>query len=126
MVKDGTVDHRADLYAVGCVAFWLLTGRLVFDEESPMKLAISHASKTPEAPSHFTEIPVPPDLETVVMDCLQKEPSARPVDAEELGQRLAECDIGAVWDGGRAEKWWRAHLPEQVAETPLSLELRAV
>src|SRR5690606_466844 len=69
----GAVDGRTDLYALGCVAYFLLTGRLVFSGISPIRMAVAHATEPPEHPSlHTPEIP--PELDTIVMQCLEKDP----------------------------------------------------
>ena len=58
-----TYDHRVDLYAVGCVAYWLLTGQLVFAADTSMKMLFDHAGTLPPRPHTRTELPIPPDLE---------------------------------------------------------------
>ena len=63
------VDARADIYSTGCVAYWLLTGQLVFTADTPMKLLLAHAQTPPEPPSSRTEIPIPPDLDALVLSC---------------------------------------------------------
>jgi eukaryotic-like serine/threonine-protein kinase len=73
---EGPVDARSDLYALGCVAYWLLTGELVFDTTSPMKMAIAHATELPPPPSARAPAAVPPELDRIVMQCLAKDPAA--------------------------------------------------
>ena len=81
-------DHRVDLYALGCVAYWLLTGKLVFEGESAMQVMVHHAQPAPTRPSQRTELPIPAALEELVMECLEKEPARRPASAEVVGDRL--------------------------------------
>ena len=82
------VDHRADIYATGCVAYWLLTGQLVFTGDTPMQLLLQHAQAAPEPPSSRTESPIPAELDAIVLACLAKDPSERPQTARELARRL--------------------------------------
>ena len=66
------IDGRADLYTLGCVAYYLLTGTLVFTETSPTAMAVAHVQKPPVPPSERTELPISADLEAVVLQCLAK------------------------------------------------------
>jgi serine/threonine-protein kinase len=84
------VDARSDLYALGCVAYWLLTGRLVFEAKDRMQMVVSHATATPSAPSKHAPGSIPPWLDQVVLSCLAKNPAERPQSALELMRRL-EC-----------------------------------
>ncbi len=106
------VDGRADIYALGCVANWLLTGRLVFDADVPMKMMVAHIRDTPIAPSRRSEFPISQSLDELILACLEKDPERRPQTAAELAGRLAECDVGAPWDETAAIAWWKAHLPD--------------
>jgi serine/threonine-protein kinase len=115
-------DPRADLYALGCVAYWLLTGQLVFDNSSPMAAAIKHATDPPLPPSTRTELPIHPELERIVLSCLEKDPSKRPASAEVLSRQLAKCRLCVPeWTSELAEAWWRKHLPQVVQTRPESL-----
>jgi serine/threonine-protein kinase len=110
------VDARVDLYALGCVAYWLLTGQLVFNSDSSVKMALAHVQSKPEPPSTRTELSVPQALDELVMACLEKNPDARPASAAELRERLAAIAFDRPWTSERASKWWEAHMPE--APTP--------
>jgi len=112
---DEEIDGRADLYAVGCLAYWLLTGTQVFDAPSPARVMFAHVQDTPPRPSSRAEIAVPPDLEALVMRCLAKDPADRPQTAEELSTDLTTTVPGAAWTASRAAQWWRLHLPELAA-----------
>jgi serine/threonine-protein kinase len=105
-VRRTELDGRADLYALGCVAYWLLTGSLVFEAGSPLELAAKHLQEPPVPPSKRTETEIPADLEAVVMDCLHKEPVDRPSSAEELADRLSKCDV-VCWTTHEAKRWWQ-------------------
>jgi eukaryotic-like serine/threonine-protein kinase len=112
MTLGSDVDARADIYAVGCVGYWLLTGKLVFEEETFIATMLAHASKKPIPPSRRTEIEIPPQLEELVMACLEKEPQARPQSAGEVRRRILQNGLADSWTPERAEKWWRLHMPE--------------
>lgn len=106
------LDGRVDIYTLGCVAYWLVTGHLVFDGETPMELLTHHARSQPIPPSQRSELGVPPELERLIMACLAKDPADRPQTARELSQRLVEVSAGLdAWTPERAGRWWKAHLP---------------
>lgn len=107
------IDARADLYSLGCVAYWLLTGDLVFEDESAMKVVIHHIQTPPEPPSARSEADIPAELEAVIMDCLAKDPDDRPRDAADLLRRLEEIPLSSDWSSQRAERWWSRHLPQK-------------
>jgi serine/threonine-protein kinase len=106
-----TIDERADLYALGCVAYWLLTGHTVFDIERPLAMAVAHVKAPPMPPSRRTEMPIPKDLEAVIMQCLEKEPGKRPASAEHLAAMLLETGVGSQWGAQAARDWWHQHRP---------------
>jgi serine/threonine-protein kinase len=120
-VVDGRVEvgPPADIYSLGCVAYWLLTGKLVFGGETTMAMAVAHVSKSPVPPSYRCEADVAGELDDLVMRCLDKDPPARPT-AVELDRGLAACRVGQHWDETRAEEWWSAHLPSGRLERPAS------
>ena len=96
------IDGRVDIYALGCVAYFLLTGSPVFDEKTATAMALAHVQKEPVRPSRRSEIPVPAELEDVVLRCLAKKPENRPRSAQELGRLLGACARNAgVETGGR-------------------------
>jgi serine/threonine-protein kinase len=105
------VDGRADIYATGCVAYWLLTGQLVFTADSPIALVMHHAQTPPTAPSVRSEMPIPAALEDLVMACLAKSPADRPQSARELSRRLGAIALGQAWSEDRAREWWSQHEP---------------
>jgi serine/threonine-protein kinase len=104
------IDGRADIYATGCLAYWLLTGQLVFTAETPMALLMHHAKTIPMPPSAKTELPIPNALDDLVLSCLAKDPADRPQTARELSLRLAELDGASSWTSDRASRWWASHL----------------
>lgn len=106
------VDGRADLYALGCVGYWLLTGKLVFEANNAVEMLVMHASEAPVPPSRNSEIEIPESVDRLVLDCLAKSPDDRPASAREVSRRLdeIEAEIGR-WSQERAERWWGAYLP---------------
>jgi eukaryotic-like serine/threonine-protein kinase len=115
------VDRRADVYALGCVAYYLLTGQLVFEADTPMKMIMKHVSEQPVAPSERTELPIPKELDELVLACLRKNPDERPQDAESLFAMACNCGCGVFWDQAAASRWWETHLPELTG--PLSVSV---
>ena len=107
------LDGRADIYATGCLAYWLLTGQFVFTAASPMGLLLQHAQTPPAPPSSRTELPIPPALDDLVLSCLAKDPAKRPQSARELSLRLAEVEGASAWTQDRARDWWVTHQPAQ-------------
>jgi eukaryotic-like serine/threonine-protein kinase len=105
------LDGRADIYATGCVAYWLLTGEFVFTADTTMGLLVQHAQSQPAPPSTRTTQPIPPALEELVLCCLAKEPEHRPQSARELSRRLGGIQEARPWTPERAESWWREHRP---------------
>ena len=107
------VDGRADIYATGCVAYWLLTGQYVFTADNAMGLLLQHAQTSPVPPSARTELSIPPALDDLVLACLAKDPAHRPQSARELSLRLAELEARHPWSQERAQEWWTLHKPTQ-------------
>jgi len=108
------LDGRADLYALGCVGYWLLTGRLLFPKDTPMMILIAHIKEPP--PSLAEHAPgVPHALERCIMDCLAKSPDQRPQTARDLLRRLAEAEAelqpSQIWSEARAHAWWQLYQP---------------
>jgi serine/threonine-protein kinase len=112
IVGSGKVDHRADLYALGCVAYFLLTGQQVFQGGTQMQALIDHVSTAPRPPSTLAPAPIPRALDALVLECLEKDPARRPPDALTVAQRLSECAGARDWSTTQAALWWQAHLPD--------------
>lgn len=106
------VDRRADVYALGCVAYYLLTGQLVFEADTPMKMLMQHVQARPVPPSQRTELPIPAELDDIVMACLEKDPDKRPQDALEMFRLTCSCHACDGWTFERARSWWETNLPE--------------
>jgi serine/threonine-protein kinase len=104
-----TMDARADLYALGAVGYWLLTGTHVFDGHSIFEVCSLHMHSAPEPPSTRLGAPVSPDLEAVLLECLAKRPEDRPASAHVLRERLRACAAAGHWTNARAAQWWALH-----------------
>ena len=104
------LDGRADIYATGCLAYWLLTGHFVFTAETPMGLVMQHIQATPTPPSSRTDQPIPPALDAIVLSCLAKDPANRPQSAGALSDLLATVEA-KNWTQTRAREWWMTHYP---------------
>ena len=120
IIGRSSVDRRVDVYSLGCVAYFLLTGRQVFEGGTSMEALIDHVHTLPVPPSQRTQRPIPPQIEQVVLACLDKDPDRRPQDAEQLLQRLQRCTGPAEWSGISAQRWWETHLPSLAGPLPLA------
>ena len=110
---DTSVDARSDLYAVGAVGYFLLTGAPVFEASTVVEVIAHHLHTTPEPPSRRSPNPVPGDLESVILRLLAKEPDARFASARELGHALRECARRTPWAPEDASRWWDAFRSER-------------
>jgi serine/threonine-protein kinase len=102
------LDARSDIYNLGAVAYFLITGKLPFDRESALQMLHAHAYE-PLAPIHEFNEAVPADLQRVILRCLEKDPDHRFQDAVTLERALAECPSANPWTTERAEEWWGLH-----------------
>jgi serine/threonine-protein kinase len=107
VLGDGGVDHRADIYGLGCIAYFLLTGTPVFDEPDPVRAALMHLKQAPEPPSSRLGAPIPAALELLVLDCLAKSPVDRPPTMAAVAERLRLCPV-EPWTTADARAWWEA------------------
>jgi serine/threonine-protein kinase len=105
------VDRRVDIYALGCLTYFLLTGTTVFESSTSMKLLMQHVQEMPLPPSRRTEQPISRAIDDLVMACLQKDPNRRPRDAQELLHLVSAPALACDWDHQSAQKWWEIHLP---------------
>jgi serine/threonine-protein kinase len=110
----GAFDGRADIYALGCVAFWMLTGRPPFEADDPASMLRQHAATPPRPPSAF-RIGIDAGLDAVVLACLAKDPALRPPTVDALAERIERLPAATRWDRHSARLWWEAHEPELVS-----------
>ena len=108
--KPESVDSRSDLYSLGAVGYWLLTGKTLFDHDTVEDLLVCQVKEPPPHPAERLGKPVSPDLADLIMRCLAKQPEQRPPSAEALDQALAGCASAGAWTSLDAEQWWRANM----------------
>jgi serine/threonine-protein kinase len=113
-----TLDSRVDLYGLGCVAYWLLTGERVFVGRTPVEVLLHHVKTAPVPPSQRVGTPIPASLEALVLSCLAKDPDERPESAEWLAERLAGCETAGDWTPARARAWWETSRTGATPATP--------
>jgi serine/threonine protein kinase len=107
-----SVGPRSDIYALGTVAYWMLAGRPPFASESAVELMIDHVKTVPARPSEICEMPIPEELDDVVMKCLEKDPEDRYQSIAELEEALRAVPDPAPWTRVRAAKWWELHMSD--------------
>jgi tRNA A-37 threonylcarbamoyl transferase component Bud32 len=111
----GKVDElgpASDIYSVGCVAYWLLTGETVFKATGAMEMLASHIRDEPVPPSERSELELPPEMDRVILRCLEKDPGARIGSADELDALLADLQDVYPWTAEQARAWWVLNRPE--------------
>jgi serine/threonine-protein kinase len=121
------VDARCDLYALGAVGYYLVTGQPVFTGRTTVEVLAHHLNSAPPPPSSRTANPIPPALERVLLQCLAKSPSDRPADAATVHEALA--GIAAAWSPAQAASWWksfRAARPKDEAPGPEGVQATAL
>ena len=107
------VDARADIYSLGCVAYYVVTGAMVFESVNAYQAIAMTLRDEPVPPSQRTNNPIPPALERLILDCLAKKPRDRPGSAAELSRALASIDT-APWGEEQAREWWEAERRDEV------------
>lgn len=116
-----TVDGRSDLYAVGAVAYFLLTGKHVFQAATVLEVCSKHMLEAPIPPSQRLGKPLPADLEALVLACLAKDRDARPATAAILRTALLACADAERYDLAAARAWWQAHRASR-KDDPIALD----
>jgi serine/threonine protein kinase len=112
MALGEAVDGRADIYALGCVAYYLLTGQLVFEAEKAFQMIAKHLQAAPVPPSERTDRAISPELERLILKCLAKSPAERPQSAAQLVDAL-EWIATDKWGEDEAREWWAVHRPAE-------------
>ena len=118
---DAAPDARSDIYCLGAVAYYLLTGHAPFEYQQPIKVLLAHTNEAPKAPSdHIAHVPA--DLEAAIMRCLEKEPADRFQNVLEMRDALLACDDAGNWSRQQAAGWWQANEAEhQPAPQPATV-----
>jgi serine/threonine-protein kinase len=101
-----SVGPQSDIYSLGAVGYFALTGQHVFPGRTLVEVCSHHLHTTPEPPSTRMDEPVPADLEALVLECLEKDPARRPAGARELRRRLEACAAFGGWTEEDARAWW--------------------
>jgi serine/threonine-protein kinase len=114
------VDRGVDVYALGCLTYFLLTGKVIFEADTSMKMLVQHVRERPIPPSNRTEQFIPREVDNLVMACLQKDPNRRPRDAEELLRLASAASLPNDWDHRSAQRWWEVHLPQRTTPSTLA------
>jgi serine/threonine-protein kinase len=119
MASGNASDRRSDIYQLGCVMFFLLTGEVVFVADAPLAALVRQATEDPRRPSEVKGNAVPQDLDDLVLRCLDKDPAKRPKSARSLLRRLQELRCANEWTQEDARKWWAesAVFPEPTQES---------
>jgi serine/threonine-protein kinase len=105
----GPLDGRSDLYSLGAVGYFLVTGTHVFPGHSVIEVCSHHLHTRPEPPSARLGRPVPSDVERLLLELLAKDPDERPRSAIEVQERVRQCQAYGAWDRERARRWWHEH-----------------
>lgn len=108
---DRPLDERSDIYAIGCLGYWLVTGELVFPGRTPMETIAKHVQAEPEPPSRHSELGIPDEFDALMLACLAKSPDHRPPTADAIAARLASIALPTPWSQARARQWWALYHP---------------
>ncbi len=109
------VGPSVDLYSIGAVGYYLLTGKRVFEGETAMAICVQHLTGKPMPPSQSSAIKVPPELDAIILSCLAQDIANRPPDAASLGRLLNAVPASGDWDEARALAWWAAFERRELA-----------
>lgn len=109
----GKVDGRTDIYMLGSVAYWMVTGQPPFEGSNSVDLLVDHVKTIPPRPSEVSEIPIPKELDDIIMKCLEKKQEDRFQTPNELAEALGEVSFARVWDQKQAREWWNLHMTKE-------------
>jgi serine/threonine-protein kinase len=118
MAMAESIDGRLDLYALGCVGYFLLTGEMVFEADTALAMIGRHLQTKPIPPSIRSGRAIPQELEDVILACLAKDPGGRPAGAVELSARLERIEL-LPWTQEDAREWWDANLGSTLPQPPV-------
>lgn len=116
---DPDIDHRVDIYALGCSAYWMLTGDLPFYASNTVQMLFKQANEPAPTPSKKSALPVTPAMDAMVLHCLAKAPGDRPGDARALLAELDAIPLATPWTPERAAAWWGEHMPSTLPPMPV-------
>jgi serine/threonine-protein kinase len=119
MAAGEPLDGRTDIYALGCVGYFLLTGCLVFEADTLFQMMAKRLRDDPVPPSQRTSLPIDPALDAVILACLARNPEDRLASAAELRRRLGAIDVPR-WDEDQAKEWWERRPDEPALATTIS------
>jgi eukaryotic-like serine/threonine-protein kinase len=111
------VGPASDLYALGAVGYFLLTGKRVFEGKTAVDICIQHVTATPKPPSEAASIYIQPELEAILMKCLAKKPADRFASAAEMAAAIRALPAAKDWDLPEAQLWWREFEAQEVLAT---------
>jgi eukaryotic-like serine/threonine-protein kinase len=117
--SQGVVDGRTDIYMLGSVAYWILTGHPPFESTSSVDLLVDHVKTIPRRPSQISELSIPEEMDAIVMRCLEKLPENRFQTPEQLSEALSRIPSLPHWRQREAKEWWSLHLAGKDAIAPL-------
>lgn len=115
-------DCRVDIYAIGCLLRFLLTGETVFSARNRMRLLLQHLKEGPTPPSQSAKQPIPSAIDDLVLACLHKDPAFRRASVDEVLRRATIEIPGEVWDEEAARSWWKTHLPDNCGWSDLTAD----
>ncbi len=112
---EGNADVRSDIYSLGVTAYYMLTGKPIFDEDNPLKVIFAHANKTPIIEDSKN---ISPRMKEIILKCLQKNPDERFQTVDEFKMALTSCESGNPWNEEKAKLWWE----DKINITSVNLE----
>jgi serine/threonine-protein kinase len=112
---DREPDARSDIYSLGAVAYYLVSGRPPFNYEQPIKVLLAHAREMPPSLADL-QPDFSPDLEAVIMKCLEKDPADRYASVLQLREALLACGASRRWTRDDAQRWWQSSSAQQSAK----------
>jgi serine/threonine-protein kinase len=108
ILEPGAIDHRVDIYSLGCVGYFLVTGRPVFLGNNALEVCAQHLNLKPTPPSERLGRKLPAALESLIMQCLAKRPEDRPASVGRIRQALVGKEDEYGWSEDAAREWWRS------------------